>query len=90
MKKLKIDLLSFLIEQKKNGKKVAAYGAAAKGNTLLNYCGVKKDLIDFVVDASPHKQGLFLPASHIPIVDESFIRNEKPDFVLDFAVEYQR
>lgn len=80
--KIKLDLLSFLIEQKQNGKRVAAYGAAAKGNTLLNYCGVKKDLVSFAVDASPHKQGLFMPASHIPIVDESYIKNEKPDFVL--------
>ena len=80
--KIKTDLLAFLIEQKRAGKKTAAYGAAAKGNTLLNYCGVKKDLIEFVVDASPHKQGKFLPASHIPVVDENFIGNEKPDFVL--------
>jgi hypothetical protein len=80
--RIKYDLLTFLLEQKRNGKKVAAYGAAAKGNTLLNYCGVKKDLISFVVDASPYKQGLFLPASHIPIVDENFIKNEKPDFVI--------
>lgn len=80
--KIKNDLLMFLVEQKRAGKKVAAYGAAAKGNTLLNYCGVKKDLVAFVVDISPHKQGLYLPASHIPIVEESFIRNEKPDFVL--------
>ncbi len=79
---IKYDLLAFLVEQKRNGKKIAAYGAAAKGNTLLNYCGVKKDLVAFVVDISPHKQGLFLPASHIPIVDESFIRREKPDYVL--------
>lgn len=82
VEKVKLDLLAFLIEQKRAGKRVAAYGAAAKGNTLLNFCGVKKDLIEFVVDASPHKQGKFLPASHIPIVDESFIRNEKPDFVI--------
>lgn len=82
VEKVKNDLLTFLLEQKRAGKRVAAYGAAAKGNTLLNFCGVKKDLIDFVVDASPHKQGKFLPASHIPIVDESFIRREKPDFVL--------
>lgn len=82
VEKVKLGLLSFLIEQKRKDKKVAAYGAAAKGNTLLNYCGVKKDLIDFVVDASPYKQGLFLPASHIPIVDESFIKSEKPEFVL--------
>lgn len=79
--KIKLELLAFLIEQKLAGKKVAAYGAAAKGNTLLNYCGVKKDLIEFVVDASPHKQGRFLPASHIPIVEEDFIKREKPDFV---------
>lgn len=80
--RVKYDFLAFLIEQKRQGRKIAAYGAAAKGNTLLNYCGVKKDLIDFVVDASPHKQNLFLPASHIPIVDESYIEREKPDFVV--------
>ncbi len=80
--KIKHDLLTFLIEQKQNGKRIAAYGAAAKGNTLLNYCGVKKDLVAFVVDASPHKQGFFMPASHIPIVNESYVKNEKPDFVI--------
>ena len=80
--KIKLDLLAFLIQQKQNGKLVAAYGAAAKGNTLLNYCGVKKDLIAFVVDASPYKQGLFLPASRIPIVDENYIKREKPDFII--------
>ena len=69
--KVKLDLTEFLIEQKRNGKKVAAYGAAAKGNTLLNYCGIKNDLIDFVVDANPHKQNKFLPASHIPVVNEA-------------------
>ncbi|HEY8659769.1 MAG TPA: methyltransferase C-terminal domain-containing protein, partial [Hanamia sp.] len=52
------------------------------GNTLLNYCGVKNDLIDFVVDANPHKQNKFLPASHIPVYDESEIKKNKPDFVL--------
>ncbi|HUQ67212.1 MAG TPA: class I SAM-dependent methyltransferase [Flavitalea sp.] len=80
--KVKIDLLMFLIQQKKNGKKVAAYGAAAKGNTLLNYCGVKNDMISFVVDANPHKQKKFLPASHIPVVDESQLKNMKPDYVI--------
>lgn len=79
---VKIDMLSFLIEQKKAGKKVAAYGAAAKGNTLLNYCGIKNDLIEFVVDANPHKQNKFLPASHIPVVNEDYLKNEKPDFVI--------
>lgn len=79
---IKSDLLKFLIEQRKNGKKVIAYGAAAKGNTLLNYCGVKNDLIEFVVDKSPAKQGKFLPGSHIPVVNESEIRKFKPDYVL--------
>ncbi len=80
--RVKYDLINFLIKQKKDGKKVAAYGAAAKGNTLLNYCGVKKDLIEFVVDASPHKQGMFLPGSHIPVVKEDEIIRSTPDYVL--------
>ena len=79
---VKYELLSFLLAQKREGKKVVAYGAAAKGNTLLNYCGIKKDLIEFVVDASPHKRGKFLPGSHIPVVAEGEIRKVKPDFVL--------
>ena len=80
--KVKLDLTNFLIQQKRAGKKVAAYGAAAKGNTLLNYCGVKNDLIDFVVDANPHKQDKFLPASHIPVVNEEYLKNARPDFVI--------
>ena len=79
---VKCDLVDFLIKQKKDGKKVAAYGAAAKGNTLLNYCGIKRDLIKYVVDASPHKQGMFLPGSHIPVVKEEEIIRSKPDYVL--------
>ncbi len=79
--KIKVDVVAFLIEQKNAGKKVAGYGAAAKGNTLLNYCGVKNDLIDFVVDANPNKQNKFLPASHIPIFNEDKLKQEKPDFV---------
>ncbi len=79
---IKCELLGFLIEQKKHNKKVAAYGAAAKGNTLLNYCGVRNDLVAFVVDASPHKQGKYLPGSHIPVVNEEDIKKHKPDYVL--------
>ncbi|MBS1651118.1 MAG: class I SAM-dependent methyltransferase [Bacteroidetes bacterium] len=82
IEKIKNDLLEFLIAQKRAGKKVAAYGAAAKGNTLLNYCGVKKDLIEFVVDANPAKQHKFMPASHIPIVTEQAIKDSKPDYIL--------
>ena len=80
--KVKSDLMEFLIQQKKNNKKIAAYGAAAKGNTLLNYCGIKDDLINFVVDASSHKQGKYLPGSHIPIVNEEMLRKEKPQYIL--------
>lgn len=79
---VKYALLRFLIDQRQKGRKVAAYGAAAKGNTLLNYCGVKPDLIAFVVDASPHKQGKYLPGSHIPVVEEARIRAEKPAYIL--------
>lgn len=79
---VKNDLLEFLLHQKKAGKKVAAYGAAAKGNTLLNYCGVKNDLIRFVVDANPAKQNKFMPASHIPIMLETQIKADKPDYII--------
>jgi len=80
--KVKYDLLAFLLQAKKENKKVVAYGAAAKGNTLLNYAGVKNDLIGFVVDKSPHKQGKYLPASHIPIVNEEKIAILKPEYIL--------
>ncbi len=76
--------LSFLLEAREQGKSVAAYGAAAKGNTLLNYCGVRPDLIEFVVDANPNKQNKFLPGSHIPVVDESVLKSRKPHYVVIF------
>jgi 2-polyprenyl-3-methyl-5-hydroxy-6-metoxy-1,4-benzoquinol methylase len=79
---IKLELLSFLITAKKEGKKVAAYGAAAKGNTLLNYCGVKSDLVDFVADRNPHKRGKYLPASHIPVRNETDLKESKPDYVI--------
>jgi hypothetical protein len=82
VEEIKKDFLEFLHAQKKAGKKVVGYGAAAKGNTLLNFCGVKKDLVSFVVDASPHKQGKFLPGSHIPVVNERDLLTTRPDFVL--------
>lgn len=80
----KNQFLGFLIEQAKNNKKVGAYGAAAKGNTLLNYCGIKPDLLPWVVDASPYKQGKYLPGSHIPVVNEEVIRQVKPNFIVIF------
>jgi hypothetical protein len=80
--KVKDDLLVFLIEAKRASKKVAGYGAAAKGNTLLNFAGVKRDLLPFVCDAAPSKQGLFMPGSHIPILHPQALAEERPDYVL--------
>lgn len=80
--RIKDDLLSFLIEQKRQGKLVAAYGAAAKGNTLLNYAGIKPDLLPFVCDAAPSKQNKFMPGSHIPILPPDALAERKPDYVL--------
>lgn len=80
--KIKDDLLLFLLEQKKLNKSVVAYGAAAKGNTLLNYAGVKPDLLEFVCDAATAKQGKFMPGSHIPVMLPEQIEVKKPDFVL--------
>ena len=79
---IKHAFLAFLIEAKNGGKKVAAYGAAAKGNTLLNYSGVRTDLLPWVVDRNPSKQGKYLPGSRIPIVDESRLREERPDYIV--------
>jgi hypothetical protein len=78
--RVKDDFLGFLIEQKRLGKKVAAYGAAAKGNTLLNYAGIKPDLLPFVCDAAASKQGKFMPGSHIPILS--------PDVLVDRHLDY--
>lgn len=80
--KAKLDLIDFLVMQKKAGKSVAAYGAAAKGNTMLNYAGVHADLVDFVCDAAPSKQGQLLPGSHIPILPPSALYERRPDFVI--------
>lgn len=82
IQKIKLDTLRQLSEWKQNGKRIAAFGAAAKGNTFLNYCGIKNDLIDFVVDSNPHKQGLYLPGSLIPIVGREALRVYKPDYLL--------
>jgi SAM-dependent methyltransferase len=77
-------LLQFLIGAKRAGKSVAGYGAPAKGNTLLNYCGIGKDFLDYTVDISPHKQGRFLPGTHIPICHPDRIRQTRPDYILIF------
>ena len=82
VKETKRKLLSFLIEVKRQGKTVVGYGAPAKGNTLLNYCGIGIDFIDYTVDLSPHKQGLYLPGTHLPIFPPEKINETKPDYVL--------
>ena len=79
---IKDDLMEFLIDAKRKGQSVVGYGAAAKGNTLLNYAGVRPDLISYVVDNNPAKQGRYLPGSRIPIVDEQRIVDDSPDLVL--------
>ncbi|MEE3851312.1 class I SAM-dependent methyltransferase [Gordonia sp. LSe1-13] len=82
VERTKRELLSFLISARERNERVMAYGAPAKGNTLLNYCGVGRDLIDCTVDRNPHKQGRYLPGTRLPIEDPAFIATAKPDYVL--------
>ncbi|SMD13499.1 class I SAM-dependent methyltransferase [Sporomusa malonica] len=82
VKSLKFELLEALVALKKQGKTIVGYGAPAKGNTLLNYCGIRTDFIEYTVDRSPHKQEKFLPGTHIPIFDPKKIRETQPDYVL--------
>ncbi len=79
---LVLDFMDFIITQKKAGKKIAGYGAAAKGNTFMNYCAIKPYMIDFVADLTPAKQGRYLPGTRIPVFGEEKIREEKPDFIV--------
>jgi SAM-dependent methyltransferase len=82
VKQAKRDFLQFLIQAKSEGKRIAAYGAPAKGNTLLVYCGVRTDFIDFTVDRNPHKQGLYLPGTLIPIKEPAELKRARPDYVI--------
>jgi SAM-dependent methyltransferase len=82
VKATKRKLLAFLIDARNRGKKVVGYGAPGKGNTLLNYCGIRTDFLDFTVDANPYKQGKFTPGTRIPILSPDAIREAKPDYVL--------
>lgn len=84
MDNIKRDFVEFLLTQKRNEKKVAAYGAAAKGNTLLNFCGIRNDWIEFVVDRAESKCGKWLPGSRIPVVEENRLREERPDYIILF------
>ena len=82
VRRTKRDLLKFLSNAKRHGRTVVAYGAAAKGNTLLNYCGIRNDFLDYVVDRSPHKQGRFLPGTRLPICGPERIAETRPDYIL--------
>jgi hypothetical protein len=82
VKATKRKLLAFLIDAKQRGKRIAAYGAPGKGNTLLNYCGIRTDFVDFAVDANPYKHGKFTPGTRIPIFPPARIREARPDYVL--------
>jgi SAM-dependent methyltransferase len=79
---IKRDLLDFLMKARSEGKRVVGYGAPGKGNTLLNHCGIREDLLEYTVDRSPHKQGMFLPGTHIPIHEPERIAADRPDYVL--------
>ena len=81
-KKVKFDMISFLLKARSEGKSVVAYGAAAKGNTILNYAGIRPDSLPYVVDMNPAKQGKYMPGSRIPIIDEARLKQDKPDYVL--------
>lgn len=82
MLKIKLETLRQFTQWKKEGKHIAAFGAAAKGNTFLNYCGINKDMIDFVVDSNPHKQGLYLPGSLVPVLAPEALRRYRPDYLV--------
>ena len=87
---IKCAMLDFLIGARRQGKIVAGYGAPAKGNTLLNYCGVGPELVRYTVDRSPYKQGRYLPGTQIPISSPERIPETKPDYVLNSTLEHQR
>src|SRR5262249_41147125 len=82
VKETKRKLLEFLIRVKREGKSVAGYGAPGKGNTLLNYCGIRTDFLDYTVDRNPYKQGKLTPGTHIPMYPPDKIRESRPDYVL--------
>ena len=88
--KMKSDLLKMLADLKKQNKKIIGYGCAAKGNTMLQYCGIRQDLLDYIVDTTPYKQGKFTPGTHIPIMPPEYMKEERPDYILILAWNYAK
>ena len=82
MRETKWKLLEFMIDARRRGRSIVGYGAPGKGNTLLNYCGIRRDLLEYTVDRNPHKQGTYTPGTRIPILDPSHIDKTRPDFIL--------
>ena len=81
VKETKRDILDFLVKARRAGKTVVGYGAPGKGNTLLNYCGIREDFLDYTVDRNPYKQGKYTPGTHIPILAPEQIQKTKPDYL---------
>jgi hypothetical protein len=90
VRETKRKLLEFLITAKQAGKTIVGYGAPGKGNTLLNYCGIRTDFLDYTVDRNPYKQGRFLPGTHIPIYAPEHIRETHPDYLMILPWNLQR
>ena len=90
VKETKREILQFLIDARRAGKTVAGYGAPGKGNTLLNYCGIRTDLLDYTVDRNPYKQGKFTPGTHIPIYPPEKIRETRPDYLFSLPWNLKR
>jgi hypothetical protein len=82
VRRVKYNILDLLIKIKNSNKEIAGYGAPAKGNTLLNYCGIRSDFISYTVDRNPYKQGKYLPGTHIPVFSPEKIKDTKPDYIL--------
>jgi len=88
--RIKYEFLNFIVNERLKGKKIVGFGAAAKGNTFLNYCGVKPDMIECVIDDTPSKQGKFLPQSHIPVVSRDYLNHHKPDIIIIIPWNFEK
>ena len=86
----KVKLMNLLLDLRDGGKRIAAYGAPAKGNTVLNYCGIDNTILDYAIEDLPNKQGLYTPRTHIPIVSPEYAHANEPDYYLMLALNYEK